>query len=159
MFNISQTTVYRRIKLAGVSPRSLLEANKIRRFSKESIEKMRAAKRGFVFTKEHRKKLSTSKLGKKNPNFVNGRYKNPYPIQWNASLKRSIRERDNYICRLCGNLQGDRAHDVHHIDYNKNNCNPINLITLCRICNLRVNKNRDYWKKLLSELILSFYKY
>ena len=35
--------------------------------------------------------------------------------------------------------------DVHHIDYNKENCKENNLITLCKQCNLRANKNRDYW--------------
>ena len=35
----------------------------------------------------------------------------------------------------------------NHIDYDKKNCNPENLITLCNHCNIKVNKNRDYWTK------------
>lgn len=33
----------------------------------------------------------------------------------------------------------------NHIDYNKKNCNPKNLITLCRKCHSKTNSNRDYW--------------
>lgn len=49
-------------------------------------------------------------------------------------MRKLIRERDNYTCRGCGVLQGNRAFDVHHIDGNKKNCNPNNLVTLCRKC-------------------------
>ena len=69
----------------------------------------------------------------------------PYSTDWNESLRRTIRERDHYTCQLCGKPQGDRVHSVHHIDYNKKNCDPDNLITLCGGCNTRVNFNRDYW--------------
>ena len=33
----------------------------------------------------------------------------------------------------------------NHINYDKQNCNPKNLITLCHSCNSKVNKNRKYW--------------
>jgi len=44
---------------------------------------------------------------------------------WTETLRRSIRERDGYICQMpgCNKQQGDKAFDVHHIDYNKENCN------------------------------------
>ena len=71
----------------------------------------------------------------------------PYSPDWTETLRRSIRERDGYVCKLCSKLQGDISHDVHHIDYNKKNCSPENLITLCRICNSKVNRNRNYWTK------------
>jgi len=34
---------------------------------------------------------------------------------------------------------------IHHIDYNKFNCESSNLITLCLKCHLSTNGNRDYW--------------
>jgi hypothetical protein len=44
---------------------------------------------------------------------------------------------------------------IHHIDYNKQNCNEENLITLCKGCNTRANYNKDYWlikyKKILCQ--------
>lgn len=68
-----------------------------------------------------------------------------YPVDWRITLKRSIRERDKYQCQLCEEQQGDEALSIHHIDYNKQNCNPINLISLCRNCHTKTNHNRDYW--------------
>jgi len=81
------------------------------------------------------------RVGNKHPNWKGGISFEPYSIDWTETLKRSIRERDHYICQLCyqyGNC-------VHHIDYDKKNCNPVNLITLCGSCNVRVNYNREYW--------------
>ena len=78
-------------------------------------------------------------------NWQGGKSFEPYTIDWTESLRRTIRERDKYICQLCEKSQGDRAHSIHHIDYIKSNCNPNNLITLCVNCNSKVNKNRNYW--------------
>jgi 5-methylcytosine-specific restriction endonuclease McrA len=69
----------------------------------------------------------------------------PYTIDWTNNLRISIRERDKYTCKICGEKQGDRAFSVHHIDYNKKNCNPENLVTLCIKCHTKTNHNRDYW--------------
>ena len=79
----------------------------------------------------------------KHPNWQGGKSFEPYTTDWTITLKRAIRERDNYICQLCsqyGNI-------VHHIDYNKKNCNSENLITLCRKCHIKTNYNREIWKK------------
>jgi len=65
----------------------------------------------------------------------------PYPVDWTQTLKRSIRERDHYTCQYCGELQGDRAFDVHHIDFDKENCDPNNLVTLCQSCHMKVTKD------------------
>ena len=80
--------------------------------------------------------------GEKHPNWQGGISFEPYTIDWTKTLKRSIKERDRYVCQLCGN-QEDLS--VHHIDYNKKNCCPENLITLCKGCNSKVNFNRKYW--------------
>ena len=86
-------------------------------------------------------------------NFWKGGVTNsPYSVDWTRTLRRSIRERDKYVCQLCKKPQGDRALAVHHIDYNKKNCDPKNLITLCNNCHQKTNFNRDYWMKLLLPL-------
>lgn len=85
--------------------------------------------------------------GKKHWNWRGGLSKEGYSQDWTETLRRSIRERDRYVCKICGLIQGDLAHDVHHIDYNKKNCNPDNLITLCHSCHQHTNKNREYWVK------------
>jgi len=66
----------------------------------------------------------------------------PYTSDWRNTLKRSIRERDGYTCQICGE---NPSLCCHHIDYDKKNCNPTNLITLCRSCHTKTNTNRDYW--------------
>ena len=84
--------------------------------------------------------LETNK-GDKHYNWKGGKSFEPYSIDWTETLRRSIRERDKYICQLC-NLYGNT---IHHIDYDKKNCSPNNLINLCIACNSKVNFNRDYW--------------
>ncbi|GAI03944.1 unnamed protein product, partial [marine sediment metagenome] len=61
------------------------------------------------------------------------------------------RKRDGYICQVCGVSQGFPALAIHHIDYNKHNNNPNNLITLCQSCNNKANHNRDYWTEYFEE--------
>ena len=86
--------------------------------------------------------------GEKCCNWRGGISFEPYSIDWTETLKRSIRERDHHICQLC-NLYGNI---VHHIDYDKKNCNPDNLITLCRKCHTKTNNNRKYWINYFSPL-------
>lgn len=35
----------------------------------------------------------------------------------------------------------------NHIDYNKHNLSPENLVTLCKSCHAKTNFNRNYWIK------------
>ena len=82
-----------------------------------------------------------------NPNWQGGIGKLPYPYEFNNVLKEKIRKRDNYKCQLCGCLEVEcnRKLDVHHIDYDKENCKENNLISLCNRCNILVNFDRDYY--------------
>ena len=106
-------------------------------------------KRSTPVTKEQREKYALSKLGIKNPQWQGGISKEPYNIDWTETLRRAIRERDKYICRVCNSY----GKHVHHIDYNKKNCNPDNLITLCNGCNIKANTNREYWTNYFDNLI------
>jgi len=108
-------------------------------------KKISAIHKGKKLSKEHKEKLSKMWSKEKCYFWKGGISFEPYSINWNESLRRSIRERDKYICQLCNKSQGDKTHSVHHIDYDKQNCDPNNLITLCCSCNSKVNKNRDYW--------------
>jgi len=70
-----------------------------------------------------------------------------YGIEFNESLKRAIKQRDNYTCQLCDNSPLYRRRlAVHHIDYDKHNNAHSNLITLCSPCHGRTNANRTYWR-------------
>jgi len=116
--------------------------------SEETKKKLSMANKGkttWMKGKHHsdeaKRKLSEYR-GPKASNWRGGISFEPYSINWTDTLKKSIRERDHYICQLC--LKD--GYPVHHVDYDKKNCCPGNLITLCNRCNARVNFNRDYWK-------------
>jgi len=49
----------------------------------------------------------------------------PYPPEFNNKLRKQICERDLYICQLCDEILPEYW-AIHHIDYNKDNNNPIN---------------------------------
>lgn len=83
--------------------------------------------------------------GDKNPNWKGGLSKgnlSKYAQGWNFDLKESIRIRDNRTCCLCNNP----GKSVHHIDYDKTNHDPKNLVTLCSACHSKTNFNRDMWR-------------
>jgi len=71
----------------------------------------------------------------------------PYGKGWNETLKTRIRIRDAYKCQICGVPQEEcfNALSVHHIDYDKNNNDMVNLITLCKSCHTKTNLNREHW--------------
>ena len=69
----------------------------------------------------------------------------PYTDEFNPQLKKQITERDSFTCQLFTELLPDKF-AVHHIDYEKKNCNPINLIFLCNSCHTKTNHNRDFWQ-------------
>jgi len=123
---------------------------------------------GKKFSVSHRRKISKGCKGK-NVGLKNGMYGRcgllspvwrggiscePYCYEWSfKEFKDLIKERDGHRClnpycfgnyeRLC----------IHHIDYNKKNCEPDNLITLCISCNGRANKDRDWHKAWYKAII------
>ena len=147
--------------------RKVSEANKGRVVTEEAKKRMSMAQKGRKHTEETKRKLSEIrkkndhwfgrkhseeskrkmsdvKRGEKHSNWQSGISFEPYTIDWTDTLKKAIRERDNYTCQLCRTLGSDRL-NIHHIDYDKKNCNPTNLITLCLKCHMRTNYNRKYW--------------
>lgn len=101
--------------------------------------------------------------GEKNPNWRGGVSFKSYPIEFNNSLCKFIRKRDNYVCQGCGKIEGKELDDygrrlaIHHIDYNKNNLDYSNLITLCVVCNSKANKNRQHWISFYSSITTKIY--
>lgn len=95
-------------------------------------------------TKQLMKENSPDRFGKDNPNWKNGTSLEIYPTEFNKELKYKIFKRDNFTCQKC-DVYPCNDLNCHHIDYNKQNCIPENLITLCFRCNINVNANRDYW--------------
>ncbi len=77
-----------------------------------------------------------------------------YPQEWEMGIKKIIRARDEFRCKICGVSENSmpRVLDVHHIDYDKHNLSPANLISLCRSCHAKTNSNREYWKVFLNTM-------
>lgn len=86
---------------------------------------------------EHSERMA----GKGNPNWHDGISYEPYGQEFNKQLKLQILERDSYMCQVCSN----RATIPHHINYNKKDNSPQNLIAVCRNCNGKANYNRGAW--------------
>jgi len=79
-----------------------------------------------------------------------------YPKEFHL-IKQKIRKRDGNICQLCNfkkekrEIKDSQIIGVHHIDYNKQNNSESNLITLCNICNSKVNFMREKWISYFDE--------
>lgn len=85
-------------------------------------------------------KWQSQNLSKENsPLWKGGSAYGEYPPEFNAKLRSEIRKRDEHKCRLCGIKKYDL--DVHHIDEDKSNSSPGNLISLCRSCHRKVHWN------------------
>lgn len=130
---------------------------KIRLANAEKLRNLAETKRGIKRDPAIGRKISEKKKGiayfsgETHWNWKGGLSKNPYPKEFNNALKQKIRERDNFTCCLCGRLEQqeleelNRRLSVNHIDFDKNNCSESNLNTLCLRCNVKINRERDYW--------------
>ena len=67
-----------------------------------------------------------------------------YCIGWNGHVKKYIKHRDGESCLNPYCSRTDNLLSVHHIDYNKKNCSTKNLIVVCRSCNIRANKDKEW---------------
>jgi hypothetical protein len=79
---------------------------------------------------------------------IHGKCYLPYPFNWRF-IRIEIRNKYSNKCVICNKS----AKDVHHIDYNKQNCSESNLILLCHKCHCKTNTNRDYWYAYFRYLI------
>lgn len=93
------------------------------------------------------KYFSVGRKLNKNPAWRGGTSFEPYSEEFTRKLKSKIKKRDNFTCQLC-EMHKCKLH-IHHIDYDKKNCNPTNLISLCVSCHSKTNFNRAHWTKLL----------
>jgi hypothetical protein len=119
--------------------------------TKEVREKLRLLHLGKPLSEETRRKLSKihkgKQVGKDNPMWLGGKSFEPYGLGFNNKLREQTRARDNYECKECGFNQGllkQKLH-IHHIDYDKRNNKPENLISLCRSCHMQTNFKRKDW--------------
>jgi len=144
----------------------------------EVIEKIKKTKRAkpYRHTEEIKKKLSNIgrgrtpwnkgkktglvpktafKPGDKHSQWQGGISFEPYGIEFNSKLKKQIRKRDNYSCQECGYTEKKLGYilSIHHIDYDKKNCEENNLISLCNNCHSQTNFNRNDWTNYFNKKI------
>lgn len=72
--------------------------------------------------------------GSNHPNWQGGKSFGEYGFGFTKSLKREVKERDNYSCNICKEQLLSEELLIHHIDENKKNNKLNNLITLCFSC-------------------------
>ena len=88
--------------------------------------------------------LRGSSVGANNPAWKGGVAKWDYAPDWKRLCKQ-IKDRDKWSCQLCGLCRshwGHRLH-VHHIDEDKMNNHPHNLISLCWKCHAPIHGKEE----------------
>lgn len=120
---------------------------KVKKFSEEKIKWWQENK--FNSKGNNILKNLVNRTGELNSSWINGKSFEPYGLEFNRYLKEEIRKRDNYTCQECNKTQLDynfKLH-IHHINYNKKDNVPLNLISLCNKCHSKTNFNRQHWEK------------
>lgn len=133
----------------GVHP-----SNETRRKLSESKKGEKSYRFGKTWSQEDKERIGRQTRERlidprNHPNWKGGISMEPYCFIWSDSdFKKSILQRDNYQCQNSNCWKIGSRIVLHHIDYDKKNCQPSNLITLCNSCNSRANFNREYWKQI-----------
>jgi len=97
------------------------------------------------------------KFGDRSPNWRGGVSYLPYPLIFNKELKQFIKDRDSNECQNPFCNRRSKKLNIHHIDFDKDNCSQFNLITLCNSCNLKANKVYR-WQRLYKKILWSKYE-
>lgn len=106
-------------------------------------------------------RFGINQIGHLNPRWKGGVSFEPYCEIWkDKEFKLDIMERDAYSCLnpYC-NSKNPNDLTIHHINYNKKDCHPNNLITICRSCNSAANKNRLWHKAWYQAVMYRRYGY
>ena len=106
--------------------------------------------KGRVISEETRIKMRKNHADfslDKHPGWKGGISCEPYCFEWSSKeFKDMIKDRDENRCLNPDCWKSSYRLSAHHIDYNKKNCEPENLITLCVSCNSRANSEREWHK-------------
>jgi len=126
--------------------------NSVRKKISKALEGRYVGELNSFYGKKHSdntklKWLETNRqFGDKNHRWLDGKSVELYCDVWrDKEYKKDIRNRDGNICLNPG-CNGINPHNlvIHHIDYDKRNCGPTNLITICNSCNSSANKDRHW---------------
>jgi len=150
--------------LSKTHKKKLSIANKGKHLSEETKKKISKSLKGRkqpIRSKETKRKISESKKGKppwnkgiigeKSHFWKGGISFLPYAFDFDAELKKLIKKRDKYICQLCQKRQIGKNLCIHHIDYDKQNSSPDNLMSLCWSCHGKTNNHRKSWIRFFNQ--------
>lgn len=142
-------------------------------FGKKRSEETRQKMRDKIVSEETRQKMRENsphlsgedhpmygvhRFGEDSANWQNGKSFEPYAPEFNKELKKYIKTRDLNVCQTPGCMETECLH-IHHIDYDKTNNNPENLITLCNSCHSKTNgkKKRKYYTEFYQNIFIEKY--
>lgn len=94
-------------------------------------------------------------------NWIKDRALKEYCEAWrDEEYKADIRERDGNRCLnpYCASEHPEDL-NIHHINYDKKDCHPKNLITVCRSCNSKANTDRAWHQSWYQSLLHNRYGY
>lgn len=98
--------------------------------------------KGNKLSDDHKRILSTSKMGANNPNWKGGIYSTNRKLRRSPQYKRwqkAVYERDDFSCQICG-VRGGSRFRANHIkkfaDYPELRFELSNGITLCKSCDI-----------------------
>jgi hypothetical protein len=136
--------------------------SKSKPYKERSSVRMKGEKHPFygkTLSNSHKQNIKNNHADfsrEKNPNWQGGISCEPYCTQWtDKEYKNWLKyERD---AGRCQNPQCSRNFNrivLHHINYNKKDCRPVNLITLCNACNSKANFNREWHEAYYNMLMI-----
>lgn len=111
---------------------------------------------GIEINETSKRCKSCANKGKNNPAWIGGKDKEKYK-GFDREIRKRIQYRDKFACQLCGvkmttfGKKTDKL-ECHHIDYNKQNTVPRNLIALCKECHIKTNFQREHWIEVFKEI-------
>jgi 5-methylcytosine-specific restriction endonuclease McrA len=132
---------------------------KIGEASHESQKRLGAYRKGKTCSISHKNKIKTTLIKR----FANIPKRSGHVYQNNfwRELRKLVYRRDGWKCQECGcAFSGSKRPAAHHIDYNPNNNELSNLISLCNRCHGKTNYKTDQWinyYKSKMEIIQSAY--
>jgi mannose-6-phosphate isomerase-like protein (cupin superfamily) len=91
--------------------------------------------------------LNCSKNGDNRENIIKSN-KPTYPREF-RKIKPIIKNRDGHKCIMCDS--NDNL-EVHHINYDKQDCGDSNLVTLCKRCHTLTHHERSFWEQVFTGL-------
>lgn len=108
---------------------------------------------GRKHSEQSREKMSVAaskRIGERNPAWRGGISRGPYCSGWEVLAREYKSYDDGCMYHMCEKRSENLV--SHHIDYDKQNCHPSNIITLCRVCHGYTTGNREWWTSYFKAL-------